>query len=182
MPDDALSPSDNNTSPDHIDRRSFLNTSSTILMVGGVGASYGTFAYIAGKYLMPSSEGKAWLFVCRATDIVPGGSFSFQSPTGVRVAIKREAVENPSEVPPINEFLALSSICPHLGCRVHWEGQNNRFFCPCHNGVFDPQGKPVSGPPAAAGQELSQYNLQIEEGNLYIEMPVDSVSSTNTSA
>ena len=40
----------------------------------------------------------------------------------------------------------LSSVCPHLGCAVGWQPQNDRFFCPCHNSVYTPTGALVSGP------------------------------------
>ncbi len=43
---------------------------------------------------------------------------------------------------------AFSSTCPHLGCHVYWEAEKQRFFCPCHNGVFNADGVAVSGPPA----------------------------------
>jgi Rieske Fe-S protein len=74
-----------------------------------------------------------------------------------------------------NSFVALSNVCPHLGCLVHWEAQNDRFFCPCHNGVFDPTGKATAGPPAAAGQFLPEYPLKIVDGSLYIEMSIETV-------
>jgi hypothetical protein len=41
--------------------------------------------------------------------------------------------------------------------------------------VFDPEGKPVSGPPKASQQELSRYPLKVEGGLLYIAMSVQSV-------
>ena len=69
------------------------------------------------------------------------------------------------------DFVALSSTCPHLGCQVRWESQNNRFFCPCHNGVFDPTGKGIGGPPGEAGQSLAQYPLKVEGGLLHIAVP-----------
>jgi menaquinol-cytochrome c reductase iron-sulfur subunit len=42
---------------------------------------------------------------------------------------------------------ALSATCTHLGCQVRWEPQTRKFLCPCHGGMFDPQGNVVSGPP-----------------------------------
>ncbi len=69
--------------------------------------------------------------------------------------------------------MALSSTCPHLGCKVHWEAPENRFFCPCHNGAFDPSGRAIAGPPAEAGQSLGRYPLRIEGGLLYIEVPTE---------
>ena len=48
--------------------------------------------------------------------------------------------------------------------------------------AFDPEGKPVSGPPKAAGQELSRYPLKIEGGLLYIAMSVRSVGTSGKHA
>ncbi|MBI4577262.1 MAG: Rieske 2Fe-2S domain-containing protein, partial [Planctomycetes bacterium] len=76
----------------------------------------------------------------------------------------------------VEDFLALSSTCPHLGCRVHWEVQNRRFFCPCHNGSFDAAGRATGGPPAEAGQSLPRYALRLEGGLLFIELPVETPS------
>ncbi|REJ93270.1 MAG: ubiquinol-cytochrome c reductase iron-sulfur subunit, partial [Planctomycetota bacterium] len=67
------------------------------------------------------------------------------------------------------DFVALSSICPHLGCQVHWESQNDRFFCPCHNGAFDAAGQPLSGPPKDDNQPLPQFPLKVENNLLFIQ-------------
>jgi Rieske Fe-S protein len=75
----------------------------------------------------------------------------------------------------VADFVALSSICPHLGCRVHWESHNERFFCPCHNGAFDSSGKAIAGPPKTANQTLPEYPLKVVDGSLYIEMSIESV-------
>jgi Rieske Fe-S protein len=39
----------------------------------------------------------------------------------------------------------MSDSCTHLGCRLKPSG--DRLICPCHRGVFDLQGNPLSGPP-----------------------------------
>jgi nitrite reductase/ring-hydroxylating ferredoxin subunit len=144
-------------------------------MAAGLAAGYGTFAAWAGRYLFAPGDGIARLFVCEARAIAPGGSLSFNSPIGITVTVTRRGDSLLGPEPTAEQFLALSSTCPHLGCRVHWEPQNNRFYCPCHNGVFDPSGKAISGPPADAGQSLPEYRLVIENGLLFIEMPVESV-------
>jgi len=160
------------------DRRDFLSTFSTVAMAGGLVGGYGTFAVLAGRYLFPTNVETPWLFVAEANSIQPGDSLAFESPTGVRVAIARRGADGPRHSAETDDFIALSSICPHLGCRVHWESHNNRFFCPCHNGVFDPEGKPVSGPPKAAEQELPRYPLKVEGGLLYVAMSVESVGTS----
>ncbi|MBC8214275.1 MAG: Rieske (2Fe-2S) protein [Candidatus Marinimicrobia bacterium] len=59
-------------------------------------------------------------------------------------------------------FKVFSGVCTHLGCIIKWEENNNRFFCPCHNGVFDKTGKVVSGPPP---EPLKEFEVE-EDGNL----------------
>ena len=140
-------------------------------MSGGLLAGYGTLAVWAGRYLFPSQRNARWMFVTPANQLPPGEAMSFTSPTGLRVVITRKA-DSPAEGPAgAEDFLALSSTCPHLGCRVHWEPHNERFFCPCHNGAFDAQGHPTAGPPKADNQHLPSYPLKLEGGLLYIEMP-----------
>jgi nitrite reductase/ring-hydroxylating ferredoxin subunit len=49
---------------------------------------------------------------------------------------------------PGGELRAFSQKCTHLGCVVFWQAEQDRLFCPCHEGVFDPRsGDPTAGPP-----------------------------------
>ncbi|HUN29519.1 MAG TPA: ubiquinol-cytochrome c reductase iron-sulfur subunit [Alphaproteobacteria bacterium] len=43
-------------------------------------------------------------------------------------------------------FVILSPICPHLGCRPVWNDQATRFQCPCHGSQFNFDGEHVAGP------------------------------------
>jgi nitrite reductase/ring-hydroxylating ferredoxin subunit len=150
------------------DRRGFLEGAAALGMAGGLVAGYGTFFAYAGRFLFPASDvPKAWMFVAEADSIPLGGSLRYTTPAGARVVIARLDSRGTSA-----DFLALSSTCPHLGCQVHWEAVHNRFFCPCHNGVFDAQGKGIGGPPGDAGQSLPRYSLKLERGLLYIEVPL----------
>ncbi len=161
---------------DTTDRRQFLagSTIAATAMAGGLVAGYGMFLRCAGQYLYPSEEGSEWMFVTEMSGLSPGQAKTFQSPTGVSVVVTRRALAT-ADSPAAEDFIALSSVCPHLGCRVHWEPQNNRFFCPCHLGAFDPEGKPTAGPPLAANQSLPEYPLKVEGGLLYIYMPAKSI-------
>lgn len=146
------------------DRRTVL---SNLTMAGGLVAGYGALAAIAGRFLYPARPAeRAWQFVARVEDLAPGSSMSYRTPSGARINVARRGRTGGAE-----DFVALSSTCPHLGCSVHWQPQHNRFFCPCHNGVFDPDGVAIAGPPAEAGQRLSSYPLKVESGLLYIEVP-----------
>ena len=150
-------------------RRSFLQILSSLIMGGGLAASYGTLCAYAGRFLFPSTKGATmWQFVSTVDQLQSGDSVPFTTPFGAKVVVARQGEEGTAD-----DFIALSSVCPHLGCAVHWESQNNRFFCPCHNGAFDASGKPTEGPPAAANQELTRFPLRVENGLLYIEVPTE---------
>lgn len=41
---------------------------------------------------------------------------------------------------------ALSAKCTHLGCAVHWNGEERSWDCPCHASRFDTEGKVLHGP------------------------------------
>ncbi len=129
--------------PARPDRRTLLRSIPSLTMVAGLLAAYGTFFGYAGRYLFPTTGGrKSWLFVARTEDLEEGDSITYTTPSGASVVVARKGPGDEGE-----DFLALSSICPHLGCQVKWEPHNDRFFCPCHNGVFDPEGRGIAGPP-----------------------------------
>ena len=47
-----------------------------------------------------------------------------------------------------DSWVALSAVCSHLACTVQYQAAQNRIFCACHGGVYDPRtGANVSGPP-----------------------------------
>jgi cytochrome b6-f complex iron-sulfur subunit len=146
---------------------------STATMVTGLVAGYGALGTIAGRFLYGGVEQElAWLFVADESAIKVGDTVPFVTPAGQKVTLTRRSNSGTAE-----DFLALSSTCPHLGCQVHWEPQNNRFFCPCHNGAFDPSGTATAGPPAEARQSLPHYALKIDGGLIFIQAPVRMVGS-----
>jgi menaquinol-cytochrome c reductase iron-sulfur subunit len=63
------------------------------------------------------------------------------------------------------DFIAMSNICTHLGCRVRWIEEREQFYCPCHNGVFDREGNVVSGPPP---RPLDRYQVKVEQDQISI--------------
>jgi len=65
-------------------------------------------------------------------------------------------------------MIALSNVCPHLGCKVRWEAQHNRFFCPCHDGTFAPDGTATGGPPKAEGRNLARYEVVARGEAVYL--------------
>jgi Rieske Fe-S protein len=44
------------------------------------------------------------------------------------------------------ELFAVSNVCPHAGCKVHWNSVETTWDCPCHGSRFRPDGTVVEGP------------------------------------
>ena len=146
-------------------------------MALGLFSSYGTFASFLARFLYPSRPSKKeWLFLADLSRMKEGESLSYVAPSGEKIAVARRGSSGTA-----SDFIALSSTCPHLGCQVHWEASHSRFFCPCHNGAFNPEGKAIAGPPAEAGQSLSAYPLKIEGGVLFIEAPLERLDNQGRS-
>lgn len=145
-------------------RRGFL---SRLAMALGLVGGYGFFGGIAARYLYPTrSDAGTWQFVTSLERLQVGESLLYQAPTGETINITRTASSGEA-----TDFIALSSTCPHLGCQVHWQDQERRYFCPCHNGTFDPNGIGTGGPPADAGQALPRYPLSVDNGLVFIRVP-----------
>ncbi|HPF37743.1 MAG TPA: Rieske (2Fe-2S) protein [Phycisphaerae bacterium] len=152
-----------------IRRRSFV---STAMMIGGIVIGYGAGLFHFFQYLVPlrSRGRRRKMFVGTLAELPVGGTRSVKAPTGEEITLARVSDDKAN---PAAGFKALSTKCPHLGCKVHWVENKREFFCPCHNGVFDKDGLAVSGPPAKEGKNLSQYEVQVEkkDGWVFVIVP-----------
>jgi menaquinol-cytochrome c reductase iron-sulfur subunit len=63
------------------------------------------------------------------------------------------------------EITVLSSICPHLGCPVNWHPDQSRFVCPCHGGIFNPDGEHTGGPPP---RSMDPLEFEVRAGRLWV--------------
>ena len=162
----------------------------TVLMALGVVAGYGLGLVHFFRYLVPlrHTSDRREMFVGTLDSIPFGTTVSVKDPQGREINLVRSAVgpeelageaagdaaEEPSERMAETarrlerEFKALSSKCPHLGCRVHWEAANERFFCPCHDGAFDRQGVATAGPPAKEHKNLTTYEVKVDPKNGWV--------------
>jgi cytochrome b6-f complex iron-sulfur subunit len=68
---------------------------------------------------------------------------------------------------PEGGFLALSIVCPHLGCSVLWDGTKQQFDCPCHSSAFDNHGIVLSSP---APRPLDYFPVIIAEGKVLVDL------------
>lgn len=63
------------------------------------------------------------------------------------------------------KFTVFDDHCTHLGCPFNYEEEKKGFYCPCHGGVFDDEGRVLAGPPP---RPLDRYEYKIEDGVLYV--------------
>jgi len=119
--------------------------------------AYGFAASFAGRYLYPVKRKPRVrsLYVGRFDQLPDGGVREIADLRGVPVQVVREG----------DKLRAISTICPHLGCRLRWEGDH--FLCPCHTGVFDKEGNVVSGPPP---RPLDRYEVEVVDGSVYLKV------------
>lgn len=70
--------------------------------------------------------------------------------------------ETPIEVVRTGDEVSAHSLwCTHLGCEVKWNGEKNRYLCPCHEGEYDTRGFPVAGPPP---RRLDELQVTVADG------------------
>ncbi len=152
---------------EQITRKNFLS-----LAIGGIGALISAamgipaIAYIIGPVFNRSST-QEWIRLGQTSKI------ELRVPTLFKFTLQRKTgwIVNEEEVSVYaltdngRDFIAMTNICPHLGCRVRWITDQDQFFCPCHNGVFDKEGKVVSGPPP---RPLDRFEVKVEDDQLFI--------------
>lgn len=154
-----------------VPRRNWLSRMSSAVMALGLTLGYGMFGTVMGLFLYPKKDSsRTWQFLSDLGSFAIGESVTYEAPAGQKVVVTRLANSGAPE-----DFIALSSVCPHLGCQVHWQSNNDCFFCPCHNGAFDKSGQPVSGPPKDSNKPLPRYPLMVENGLLFIEVPTEAL-------
>lgn len=68
-----------------------------------------------------------------------------------------------------DKVIALSPVCKHLGCVVDWntdKEHQNQFFCPCHLGRYEKNGKNVAGTPPLA--PLDTFDMKVKGGKVFL--------------
>lgn len=90
--------------------------------------------YLVGDRIAPPAE-------VRSLDEVPRGEGRI-----VRLGAERLAVYRDED----DALQAVSPVCTHLGCYVHWNGGERSWDCPCHGSRFDTAGQVIHGPAVKA--------------------------------
>jgi Rieske Fe-S protein len=82
--------------------------------------------------------------------------------------------------PDKGKVIAMSAACTHMGCIVQWQASEQNFVCPCHGGLFTEYGKPDPKSPLRYLAALPRLNTKVENGNVYVEVPIAQPSTSKT--
>ncbi len=151
----------------NINRRDFLGLATWgIGGLIGLGLGIPAVIYLIGPALKKTAS-QNWLRLGAASKVELG------TPTLFKTSVEQQTgwITNVEEksffvlTEDGRDFIAMSNVCTHLGCRVRWVADRQEFFCPCHNGVFDREGKVVSGPPP---RPLDRFEVKVENDQLMV--------------
>lgn len=138
-------------------RRSFLDW-----LIRFTGATMGAFlAYPVARYLVPPRLPEAAtrrVVAAKKDELAPGKSKTFAFGTQPAVLVRMAD----------GEYRALSAVCTHLGCTVQYRGADRSIWCACHDGVYDLEGRNVSGPPP---RPLERYDVHVVGDDIVVEKP-----------
>ncbi len=124
-------------------RRTWIR--KTLLALAGALAAWPVLGFVLTKRYRPPKK-------IRLRERVPAGGFIMEP----------EFVLFEPESGP----LAVSRTCTHLGCTVTYDEAKRQFICPCHQSMFQWDGKYLSGP---AKKDLPRFPVKItDDGKGYI--------------
>jgi cytochrome b6-f complex iron-sulfur subunit len=106
----------------------------------GIFATLVSFLYPVLRYLVPPTVvdlGGDEVVAAKSAELKPnsGKIFRFGSRPGLLILTAD------------GTYRAVSATCTHLGCTVQYRSDMHQVWCACHNGIYDTNGRNVSGPP-----------------------------------
>lgn len=143
---------------DHLGRRAFFAVAA-----GTVGCVYaGMIGYPVYRYLESPVEKAASaaavneVTLAKANELPKGAALMFKFGSKPALLIHQKD----------GSWTAMSAVCTHLACTVQYEPDQDRIFCACHGGVYDPRtGANVSGPPP---RPLDQFKVAVGAGTVTV--------------
>jgi cytochrome b6-f complex iron-sulfur subunit len=137
------------------ERRGFLHK-----VVGGVGAIVAVSAlYPVVKYIIPPVKKIKIvnsMTVGKASE-VPNGTGKIYQFNEDKVIVVNHG----------GNLTAVSAVCTHLGCLVHWDEAADQLACPCHGAKYKQTGQIISGPQPLP---LKQYKAKVEGDSIVVSI------------
>jgi Rieske Fe-S protein len=126
-----------------------------VLLGSGLAASVASFLYPALRYIIPPAVAESTsrsVVAAKAGELKnnTGKIFKFGSKPGLLV----RTVDG--------TYRAVSAVCTHLNCTVQYREDLHQIWCACHNGLYDVEGRNVSGPPPRP-LEVFEVHVQGED-------------------
>jgi len=140
---------------DHPKRRRFVE----MFLGTGIVASLASFLYPVLRYLIPPPSAELssdTVLAGKTGDLKPntGKIFRFGSRPGLLIMTSD------------GKYRAMSGVCTHLGCTVQYRGDLHNVWCACHNGMYDLNGRNLSGPPP---RPLEDYDVMVKGDEIYVQ-------------
>ncbi len=129
-----------------------------VLLGGGLLASLASFLYPVLCYLVPPAVadlGGDTVVAAKVNELKPNSAriFRFGSRPGLLVRTAD------------GEYRAMSATCTHLSCTVQYREDLHEVWCACHNGMYDMNGRNVSGPPP---RPLEAFDVHVREDEIVV--------------
>ena len=129
-----------------------------ILLGTGFIATAVSFLYPVLRYLIPpkaSDLGSDSVVAGRVGELKPnsGKIFRFGSRPGLLIRTAG------------GEYHAMSATCTHLSCTVQYREDLHEVWCACHNGMYDLNGRNISGPPP---RPLELFDVQVRGDEIFV--------------
>ncbi|MBM3295199.1 MAG: ubiquinol-cytochrome c reductase iron-sulfur subunit [Candidatus Aminicenantes bacterium] len=124
-------------------RRRFLNG-----LLAGLGTAFaGTFVGPVVRFVTPPyrEPDEVKLPLAGYKDMAPGEVRSF--PWGIKPGFLKRRDDG--------SFLGFVGVCTHLDCNVAYKADQKKFFCACHDGWYDEDGRNIQGPPPTPLRRLT---------------------------
>ena len=128
-----------------------------------LGTSFGGMAvwmlYPVIRYLIPPASGEPSVanvtLPWKPSEVKTnsGRIFRFGSQPGILVKT------------PAGDLRAFTAVCTHLNCTVQYREERQDIWCACHNGIYDLNGKNVSGPPP---RPLEPYKVFVKGDQIVV--------------
>jgi cytochrome b6-f complex iron-sulfur subunit len=130
----------------------------SILLGTGLLASAASFLYPIFSYLVPPKLpdlGGDAVLAARVSELKPNTAKTFRFGTRPGLLIKTAS----------GEYRAMSATCTHLGCTVQYRPDLREIWCACHNGMYDLNGRNISGPPP---RPLEAFEVQVRGDQIFV--------------
>lgn len=148
------------------DRRTFLSI-LPVGVLGLVGASMALAAKHSLDRVAQEAASANWTTLDSVAELAGDEPLEKTIAVTCRSGWQKTVEDKTVFVLPKHDNKVLSSVCPHEGCPIVWEGESGKFLCPCHDSYFSDSGERLTGP---AAKDLTEFETRIEDGKLQIKI------------